>query len=111
MNVLWLSVVVVAGVFLLAESSAFGPLRLWLNRRPWGLSVGVHRFTPAALLRCGYCLGHWLAAAGVLLCPVRLGLPWAWPWLDVPATMLAVAWLAALQWAALRRLVGLKAES
>lgn len=49
------------------------------------------------LFFCGYCLGFWVALGFAALTCVRLFDPW-WA-LDYVMTGLAVAWLAAWQWA------------
>jgi hypothetical protein len=49
------------------------------------------------LLSCGYCLGHWVAIAMVVLLGIKLFDTW---WLlDYLLTALAVGWLSGLQWA------------
>jgi len=85
-----LSVVTASIAFTVTEMKLFLPLREWVMRRSpfWGEAVS-----------CGYCLGHWLAFALVAIYRPRLFDAW-WV-LDYFLTALVIAWLAALQWAAL----------
>jgi len=56
------------------------------------------------LVDCCYCLGHWIAAAVLLLLPVRLfGI---WGPADYVLTWLVIAWLAGLQSLAASQLWG-----
>ncbi len=71
MNLLILSSAIAGAAFFLSESRAAKPLREWIG----------------GPLNCGYCLAHWLAI------PVFIQH-------DLLTTM-AVAWLAAMQWAAM----------
>lgn len=96
------SVAVCAVVFLVSESAALAPFRQWLDRTGWGLRVGRHRWEISSLVRCGYCLAHWVSALCLTVCPSYLGLPWRWGWLDWPASALVVAWLASVQWLAMK---------
>lgn len=88
-----ISVATAAIAWLVTQSAAFGWLRGWTAKHS--------RFLDK-LLACGYCLSHWIAAALVVACDVRLfGMPWP---LDYALTILAVAWLATFQYAAMDRL-------
>jgi hypothetical protein len=51
------------------------------------------------LVACGYCAGHWVAFCLTALYRPRLFE--TWPPADYLLTALAIAWLAAFQWAAL----------
>lgn len=52
------------------------------------------------MLSCGYCFGHWTALALVALVPLHVGVCGRW-WPDFAMTVLLVAWLSGLQWAAM----------
>lgn len=89
-TVLYLSVVTAALSFTVTETKLFEPWRQWLDgkSRFWG-----------GLFACGYCLGHWISLALVAIYRPRLFEGW-WP-LDYLLTGVAIAWLAAFQWALL----------
>lgn len=88
--VVWLSVVNASLAFTVTESKLFAGWRERVRARS--------RFF-GELVSCGYCFGHWTAAALVAVYVPRLFRGWA-P-LDYVLTALAVAWLGALQWALL----------
>lgn len=89
-EVLILSVATASVSFSVSETKLFAPLRAWTRARfPW----------MGELLGCGYCLGHWVAFA--LVAVYRPTLLEVWLPLDLFLTALVVAWIAAVQWAAL----------
>jgi len=56
------------------------------------------------LITCSYCLGHWVAAALLILMPVRLfGVVWQ---VDYLFTWLIISWMAGLQSLAASQLWG-----
>ena len=87
---LYLSLVTAALSFTVSETRLFKPWRDWLE--------GRSRFL-GELFACGYCLGHWIALGLVAIYRPRLFEAW-WP-LDYLLTAIAIAWLAAFQWALL----------
>ena len=97
-DVLNLSVVTASISFTVSETKLFGPLREWVR--------GRSKFF-GDLLSCGYCFGHWVALALVILCRLALFKIW-WP-LDYFLTALVIAWLSAFQWAFMSLLIA-KAE-
>lgn len=89
-EVVGFSLVTASISFTLAEAKLFGPWREWIARRSTLLGE---------LFACGYCVGHWVALVMVAAFRPRLFEIW---WLaDYLMTMLAIAWLAAFQWATL----------
>lgn len=90
-KILWLSTATAAISFLIAQSSLFGGLRRWVYKH------SKHLYN---LVTCYYCLSHWVALAMVIAFEARLfGLyPMA---IDYVLTVLVVAWIAALQCAAM----------
>lgn len=78
--------------FLTSQSELFAGLRIWLSakrkRKVWGF---FHR-----LIDCGYCLGHWVAMALVLVYGFRVFQSFAV--FDLILTALIVAWLSAFQY-------------
>ncbi len=89
-QVVLLSLVTAAVAFTLCETRLFAGLRAWVK----GRSVWLGK-----LACCGYCLGHWVAFGLVAIYRPRLFE--AWWLLDYFLTALAIAWLAAFQWATL----------
>lgn len=92
-----LSVATASLATFVSEAKVLSWLRLWVDRKwEWG----------GEMLRCGYCVGHWVALCLVLLSgltlfePLRVGYL-----LDVVLTTFSVAWIAAFQWAAFRWLL------
>lgn len=93
-QVLLLSLVTASVAFTLCETTLFAGLRDWVRGRSAWLGK---------LAGCGYCLGHWVALGLVVIYRPRLFQGW---WLlDYILTALAIAWLAAFQWAVLCWLV------
>jgi len=90
-----LSLVTASIAYTLSESVLFAGLRKRVES--WNAWLGK-------LLNCGYCAGHWIAFALVAIYRPRLFHAWA-P-LDYFLTAIAVAWLAAFQWATLCWIVG-----
>ncbi len=82
-----LSAVTASISFTIAETRLFKPLRERLRRRSEFIGE---------LIPCGYCLGHWVALASVVIYQPRLLVSW-WP-LDYVLTALVIAWLSAFQW-------------
>ena len=82
-----LSLVTAALSFTVAETKLFAPARQWFDRKSSFFG---------GLISCGYCLGHWIALGLVIVYRPRLFDLWV-P-LDFLLTVLAVAWLSALQW-------------
>lgn len=93
-QVVLLSLVTAAVAFTLCETTLFAGLRAWVKGR--SLCLGK-------LACCGYCLGQCVAFLLVGIYRPRLFQGW-WV-LDYFLTALAIAWLAAFQWAALCCLV------
>ena len=89
-QVVLLSVATASIAFTVCETKLFAPAREWVRGRSrfWG-----------DLVSCCYCLGHWVAFA--LVAVYRPRLFDAWWLLDYLLTALVIAWLAAIQWAAL----------
>lgn len=88
-----LSVATAAASYFIAQAELLDRPRSWLAAKSGFLGK---------LIGCGYCLSHWIAATLVVACDVRLfGMPWP---LDYALTILAVAWLASFQYAAMDRL-------
>ena len=88
-----LSVATAAVSYFIAQAEVLDRPRSWLMAKSgfFGKLIG-----------CGYCLSHWIAAALIIACDVRLfGMPWP---LDYVLTILAVAWLATFQYVILERL-------
>ena len=81
--------------FTLSESSLFAPVR-----------TALARLNPllGKLVSCGYCVSFWVSLVLVSVYRLRL-LPDRWWALDLPATVLGLAWLIAIQWAAIRWLI------
>ena len=97
-DVLNLSVVTASISFTVSETKLFKPFREWVRGRSEFFGD---------LLSCGYCLGHWVALALVVLCRLALFKIW-WP-LDYFLTALVIAWLGAFQWVLMSLLMA-KAE-
>jgi len=92
---LLLSCVVASISFFISHTQLLEKTRKWL----WG-----HIAFFGMLVDCCYCLGHWVAAALLVLLPARLfGI---WGPADYVLTWLVVAWLAGLQSMAATRLWG-----
>ena len=88
-----LSVATAAVSYFITQAELMDRPRSWLRAKS-GLF--------GKLIGCGYCLSHWIAAALVIACDVRLfGIPWP---LDYALTILSVAWLATFQYVILERL-------
>jgi len=87
-KVIYLSFVTASLSFTITETKLFKPLREWVKGR--NVFLGE-------LLSCGYCLGHWVAFALVIIYRPRL--LYSWWLLDYFITVLVVAWLGAFQWA------------
>ena len=87
-DVLLLSIVTASISFAVSETKLFKPFREWVRGRSEFFGD---------LLSCGYCFGHWVALALVVLCRLTLFKIW-WP-LDYFLTALVIAWLGAFQWA------------
>jgi hypothetical protein len=85
-----LSLVTGTLAFTLSETKLFAPCRDWARRR--SALVGE-------MLSCGYCCGHWIALALVVVYQMRLFN--AWWLLDYALTAIVIAGLAAFQWGAL----------
>lgn len=94
---LWLSIASAAISWTVSESYLFAGLRAAIAQRSswWGY-----------LVSCGYCIGHWVALALVLLCRPQLdpGLGW----LNYPLAWLIIAFISGLFWAGLGVLVALR---
>ncbi len=90
MDVVYLSLVTASISFTVTEMKIFKPFRE---------RVKVKSLFFGGLVSCGYCFGHWVAFGLVAIYRPRLFDAW-WP-LDYLLTALAVAWLAAFQWALL----------
>lgn len=92
---LLLSCVVASVSFFVSHSQLLAKPRKWV----WYKSTFF-----GMLVDCCYCLGHWVAAAVLVLLPVRLfgiGGP-----VDYVLTWLVIAWLAGIQSMAATRLWG-----
>jgi len=90
-----ISTIVASVSFFISHSQLLEKPRKWL----WKNYDDI-----AELVDCCYCLGHWIAAAVLLLLPVRLfGI---WGPADYALTWLVVAWLAGLQSLAASQLWG-----
>ena len=86
-QVIWLSVITVSVAFTITETKLFLPLREWVNGRSTFLGK---------LVNCGYCLGHWIAFALLVVNKPKI-VEFYWL-LDYFLTALAIAWLGAFQW-------------
>jgi hypothetical protein len=93
-KVIYLSFVTASLSFTITETKLFKPLREWVKGKNafWG-----------KLLSCGYCFGHWVAFALVIIYRPRLF--YSWWLLDYFITALVVAWLGAFQWGLMCRLM------
>jgi len=91
LEILVLSMTTACLSFTISESVLFRPLRTWLASRS---------AVAGNLACCGYCLGHWLALALVLVYQPGL-ISSRFALLDLLVTVLCVAWLAGLQWIAM----------
>jgi len=86
-SVIYLSLVTASISFTVTETKLFVPLREWIRKNSSSLGE---------LFTCGYCFGHWIAFALVVLYRPRLFDFW---WLlDYFLTALIIAWLAGFQW-------------
>jgi len=74
--------------FTLSESLLFVRIRRWVGQRCAFLG---------RLLECGYCTGHWVALAFVLMTGLRWQATCITP-LDLSLSWILVAWWAGLQW-------------
>ncbi|MCI5224479.1 MAG: DUF1360 domain-containing protein [Candidatus Electrothrix sp. AR4] len=86
-KVILLSLVTASISFTVSEAKLFKPFRAWMKAK--NAFMGE-------LVSCGYCLGHWVAMALVLIYQVNLFS--AWPPLDYFLTALVIAWLSGFQW-------------
>jgi hypothetical protein len=87
-KLIYLSFATAALAFAVAETRLFKPVR--------DLAQRINPLV-GELFSCGYCLGFWVALGFAALTGVKLFDTW---WLlDYFMTALAVAWLAAWQWA------------
>ncbi len=87
LQVILLSVVTACISFTVTETKLFAPFREWLK---------VKSSLVGELFACGYCLGHWVAFALVVIYKPKLFEFW---WLlDYFLTALVIAWIAAIQW-------------
>lgn len=85
---IYLSLITASISFTVSESKLFSLFREWAKQRFSYLGE---------VLSCGYCLGHWVAFGLVAIYRTKLFEFW---WLlDYFLTALAIAWLAAVQWA------------
>ena len=86
-KVIYLSLVAASISFTVTETKLFKPFRIWFE--------GKNSFFEG-LLKCGYCFGHWIAFALVVIYRPKLFESW---WLlDYYLTALIIAWLAGIQW-------------
>ena len=86
-KVIYLSFVTASISFTVTEAKIFLPLREWVKGK-----------SPlfGELISCGYCLGHWVAFAMVVIYRPKLFESW---WLlDYFLTALAISWFSAFQW-------------
>jgi hypothetical protein len=86
-TVFYLSLVTASIAYTVTETKLFQPLREWLKQQSTFLGD---------LFSCGYCLGHWIAFALVVIYQPRLFQ--AWWLLDYFCTALIIAWLSGFQW-------------
>jgi hypothetical protein len=86
-KIIYLSFVTASISFTVTETKLFQPLREWVKHKNHFL---------AGMLSCGYCFGHWLALALVVIYGYSRFTAW-WP-LDYFLTALVIAWLSAFQW-------------
>ncbi|NOQ24887.1 MAG: DUF1360 domain-containing protein [Bacteroidales bacterium] len=86
-QIIWLSIITASIAFTLTETKLFLPLREWLSAKS--------KFF-GKLVNCGYCTGHWIAFALVVIYKPRLLDCCAL--LDYFLTALVIAWLGAFQW-------------
>ena len=84
---LLLSMVAASISFFLVHSQLLEKQRKWIQDRSDFLT---------GLLDCSYCLGHWVAAALILLMPATRLLGVFWP-IDYLFTWLIISWMAGLQ--------------
>lgn len=87
-KVMYLSFLTASVSFTVTETKIFLPFREWVKSKNAFLGE---------LLSCGYCFGHWVAFALVVI--YRPKLFEFWCLLDYFLTALVVAWVAAFQWA------------
>jgi len=90
-----LSCVVASISFFIVNSQLAGTLRAWLLKRSKFFGM---------LVECSYCTGHWIAAAVLIIFPVKLfGIFWP---ADYFFTWLVISWVAGFQSMAATRLYG-----
>lgn len=89
-QVLILSLVTASISFTVSESKLFEAMR-------WKVKARSHFL--GELVSCGYCIGHWIAF--VLVAIYRPKLLDSWWILDYFLTILVIAWLSGIQWAAM----------
>jgi hypothetical protein len=87
-KVIYLSLVTASISFTVTETKLFSPLREWVH--------GRSKFF-GELVSCGYCLGHWVAFALVVIYRPKLFDSWWLP--DYFLMALIIAWLGGFQWA------------
>jgi hypothetical protein len=87
-EIIYLSMIAASISFTVTETQILKPARNWIKQQNAFLGKLFH---------CGYCLGHWTAAALVLVYWPRIMVLWA-P-LDYVLTALVIAWLGGYQWA------------
>ncbi len=87
-KVIYLSLVTASISFTVTEAKLFQPFRDWVKGKSAFLGE---------LVSCGYCFGHWVAFALVVVYQPRLFQSW-WP-MDYFLTALVISWLAGFQWA------------
>jgi hypothetical protein len=93
-KVIYLSFVTASLSFTVAETKMFMSMREWVKSKNTFFG---------RLLSCGYCFGHWVAL--VLVAIYRPKVFEFWWLLDYFLTALVVAWLSALQWILMCRLM------
>lgn len=86
-KVIYLSFITASLSFSVTETKIFLPLREWVK--------GKSSFF-GELISCGYCFGHWVAFALVVIYQPKLFNSW---WLlDYFLTAIVIAWLSGIQW-------------
>lgn len=93
-----LSMVVASISFFISHSQLLEKFREWIGKNEGGVFF-------YNLITCCYCLGHWVAAALLLLMPSTRFLGVFWP-IDYLFTWIIISWMAGIQSLAASQLWG-----
>ena len=86
-KVIYLSLITASISYTVTETKLFKSVREWIKGKSYYFGE---------LLCCGYCFGHWVSFALVIIYKPRLFV--FWEIIDYFLTALVVAWLSAFQW-------------